>query len=697
MKNSDLLFFIFIFILSNTSSAQTAISLYKKIPNSKPVSNYKKKADTGSNSLTTVSDPASKVYKSGIEYLTMAQRKILQERPRKNPEQPFNFDNSIGPEFTEVQKRAQLEAGKLIVSMVVKSFENGDHSVRIPPGDYRFGQDSQGPSGYTYPLEFRDLKRDADHTFTIDARGVTFWFDLTNDQADASHSCIGFINCSNIVFRGGTIDRDTRGNIEGCITQIDFTNNRIEIELSRGFTVPKKFNGSYQQRILPFKANGDFCSPLYALQKGGLHLQYKDITPSRLSGRFWVEMKDRALLNTIHDPNWINAYGSKGIIDVGDGLFCLYTTTIALTIKECKNVTMQGVNIYVPRGWGRETGGYGAHLWKDCYLGPRPGTNQWNGGENFMFDATRHGTTIDNVTVLHTTDDPANFHGYWGNIVSVKGTRITFGVYDGWRLFLDVTLPDVAKGDRILFYSRATGKLLGNAIVENVNIEANAINIDRSAADFANALAEFPEHACGGWTIQNSNWHDNYQRILVASGPGTIRNCNFVRNGSSVQLNSNLNYVEGGTPQNITIEDNVFTDVNPQPGGVVIDVSMIIAGKPVNPNLISNIKIIGNTFNNPGKSAISLNGATNCSILNNHIDNPIRYTALATSGPPNKKQAIILANCSRINVEGNRVSDPGNYTDPNSLTGSNVLGIDDKCKQIMLNGKIITFQSDGKR
>ncbi|HET7116460.1 MAG TPA: alpha/beta hydrolase [Hanamia sp.] len=56
MKNLNLLYSIFIFMLSyHTSSAQTIIPLYKEVPNSKPAMNYKEKADTGSDGVIRIS------------------------------------------------------------------------------------------------------------------------------------------------------------------------------------------------------------------------------------------------------------------------------------------------------------------------------------------------------------------------------------------------------------------------------------------------------------------------------------------------------------------------------------------------------------------------------------------------------------------------------------------------------------------
>ena len=144
----------------------------------------------------------------------------------------FSFDAPAGPQFPDEQKQAQREAGARIVPLVLEAFRGGADSVRIPPRDYRFGKERWGRDGVIYPLEFADLQRDDAHPFTIDATGATFWFDLPDDQAPTCHFCIGFKNCRNIIFKGATIDRATRGHVEGRITQFDFAGNRIELQLS---------------------------------------------------------------------------------------------------------------------------------------------------------------------------------------------------------------------------------------------------------------------------------------------------------------------------------------------------------------------------------------------------------------------------------------------------------------------------------
>ncbi len=53
------------------------------------------------------------------------------------------------------------------------------------------------------------------------------------------------------------------------------------------------------------------------------------------------------------------------------------------------------------------------------------------------------------------------------------------------------------------------------------------LTIDQDAMPFAEAQAEWLDHECAGWLVQNCHWEDNFQRLLIMSGPGTVRNCTF--------------------------------------------------------------------------------------------------------------------------------------------------------------------------
>jgi hypothetical protein len=529
-------------------------------------------------------------------------------------EPQFSFRHPAGPQFTESQKQAQRQAGQTVVPRVLEAFRKAADSVRIPPGDYRFGQETWDANWVirAYPLEFKDLVRDAAHPFTIDATGATFWFDLENDQSQFCYVCVGFRNCSHITFKGATLDRGTRGHVEGRVTQLDFTNNRIELELSPGITVPDKFNHGIEQRVVPFKADGRFCAPLYALQAGGVHLKYQSITPGSAPNRVYVNLVDTALLDQISDPSWIKAHGDLGVLRVGDGLSCVYTVSGAIELVHCKNLRIEGLKVYIAKGWGAEWGGDGGHLWKNCYFGPRPGTSQWQGGEGFMFCATRHGPTVDHITIMHTTDDAANIHGYWGHIHGIAGNRVTFEPsLESNR----TVLHDLVAGDRLLFRDKATGQPLGSAAVTGV--QGMTVTISSSADSFTNAIVEWPDHECAGWTIQNCDWHDNYQRLLIQSGPGTVRHCRFTRLGGAIELNTVMGYLEGSVPCDIRVEDNRFVSVA---SGLPASISVYAQTfSNFMPSLIQRVCITGNRFDRPKAAAIGLKGVTDCTVVNNRF------------------------------------------------------------------------------
>jgi len=178
------------------------------------------------------------------DHLSPHQRVILESKSPQTEEYRFSFDLPAGPQFTQAEKEAQRERGKDVMPRVMKAFESGSETVRIPPGDYRFGQERWQGTKAIFPLGFENLQRDAEHPFVIDATGATFWFDPDDKQMPPGHRCVGFRNCRNIVLRGAALDRGTRGCIEGRITRIDREGNRFEIQPSPGIVVPTTFNGS---------------------------------------------------------------------------------------------------------------------------------------------------------------------------------------------------------------------------------------------------------------------------------------------------------------------------------------------------------------------------------------------------------------------------------------------------------------------
>ena len=520
------------------------------------------------------------------------------------------------------------------------------------------------------------MRRDAEHPFVIDATGATFWFDLGDAQMPPGHYCVGFRNCRNIVLRGAIIDRGTRGCIEGRITRIDRAGNRFEIQPSPGVVVPATYKGD--QRLLPFKCDGRFCAPLYDLQQGIHKLDYKDIKPSG-GGRYWVTMKAPDLMERIHDADWERAFGELGVLRVGDGLSCLYTTAMAIQLEDSDNLTMHGVRVYVAKGGPGESGGDGAHLWKDCYFGPRPGSSQWKGADGFLCRSTRHGTTMDNVTIRHTADDLQNFHGIWGKVKAVSGNQVTFEMNWGLR----PTLKNARSGDRLRFIHRQTGAYLGEARL--TAIKDFVVTIDRDATPFVQGQAEWLDHECAGWVVQNCCFEDNFQTFGIMSGPGTLQGCTLTRMGNGIGLNTGMGTV-GGIPRDITIANNTFIDVNPRPHRFTLHARAHNAQGQDGVPPIERLIITGNTFIRSGGPALALTGIKDSRIENNRFESPVRATVLARAGDEITRQAIILRHSHAVEVKGNTLDDHGNHTQPDPCSQSPMLGLDGT-KEITLDGR----------
>jgi hypothetical protein len=144
-------------------------------------------------------------------------------------------------------------------------------------------------------------------------------------------------------------------------------------------------------------------------------------------------------------------------------------------------------------------------------------------------------------------------------------------------------------------------------------------------------------------------------------------------------------YVEGGVPRDIVIAGNVFADVNPIPHGATVNVYAHTFGRGV-PRL-RNIVVAGNTFLRSGGAAVALESVSGGVVATNRIERPIEQTAMARPGDPRRQQAIRLSRCADIRVEGNAVIDPGCHLAPDAVTGSPVLGCDNRCERITLDGR----------
>ena len=145
-----------------------------------------------------------------------------------------------GPQFTPAQKQRQIQLGAALQGQIVAAHAADAAEYRVPPGNYRYPAATAAadvdknlsiPKEF-WPLVLDSLRRPADFPFTVDATGVTLWFETRGGGlASAPHVTNGLriMNCSHLILKGLTTDFDPPNTIEGRVVKIDRPGNRLQV------------------------------------------------------------------------------------------------------------------------------------------------------------------------------------------------------------------------------------------------------------------------------------------------------------------------------------------------------------------------------------------------------------------------------------------------------------------------------------
>ena len=563
------------------------------------------------------------------------------------------------PNFTADQKAKQKEAGRsLIQELIAAAKDTTVSTFVIPAGNYGFDMLTTAPNGVASGIIIQNIQRTAANPFTIEAEGTTFWFEMTGKACASVTRGLQFINCSHVYLDGLTMDGYSAFSIDGTIKTIDRSGNRIGIQLCEGTmepdaaTIEKAVKGS-EFRIVTVKADGALMAPLYNInnQWGPGSLQGSDLSVDS-DGTCWFTFKTRTLMDTIFTNEWKSFYGSNGTLETGDQVTILYGVVLALCLDNCQQMRMTNIRCYISKGGWWENGGYGDHLWKDCYFGVRPGTNRVLGAEGNMSQGLRHGSTYDGIVFGLTTDDAVNIHGFWSKAKSVMSLA------DGYSMKVSQAPVGIRAGDPVEFYT-SSGKLVATCTVKtdpvakfNYNgfLSSPVILKEEPPQNYADLLIRWPNSECDGFVIRNCRFENVYQRVLVNSGSGLIENNLFLSDGSNLSLTSNTGSYEGGIMKNIAIRNNVFYNTANHPGGSAVGISQTTNWA----NYLSgdNISLTDNVFVNCGKLLTAAN-IKNMTVTGNLIVNPLVYGQTVT-----RFEDIAMlskASCSTKAYSGNTV------------------------------------------
>jgi len=517
---------------------------------------------------------------------------------------PYSADNPPGPSFAAEEKERQYAEGAKVVAGIRAAFEAGQESYVIPPGDYRFDSAHGQMGGRSFALQGMHAK--PEKPFRILGYGATFWFALSPHPAPHHHQMIKVVDCSHLSLEGITVDSDPRGSMDARITAFDFEGNRIQVKPVAGTRLLERMSAS-EGRFVPFKADGRHVAPLYQIDEGwgpgNMFTRQMEKTPE---GLYWFTLKGGKLLATLRDDAWKAAYGSAGVLEVGDMLGFIYSSSAAIVLDGCREIVVRDGRFFAAKSGLDESNGHGGHRWINCHFMARPGTNNLLGGEGTMMNAGMHGSVMERCVIQRTTDDAFNNHGYWKHAASVAERSITF------REGLPKAL---AAGHLAEAFETRTDAYLARLTVESV--EGKTVRFrEPIGAKFATASVMFPAFQNAGWVIRDSIFCDSYQRVLLGCGPGLFEGNRLERVGAGLTLgNGRPIDIEGGDPHGVILRGNVFLDSGSSPALRAIRVHG--TGAP-----LRGLQVYDNLFVGTGSGAVSVNNAEGPLVRDNIAINP---------------------------------------------------------------------------
>lgn len=517
---------------------------------------------------------------------------------------PYSADNPPGPSFAAEEKERQYAEGAKVVAGIRAAFEAGQESYVISPGDYRFDSAHRQMGGRSFALQGMHAK--PAKPFRILGYGATFWFALSPHPAPHHHQMIKVVDCSHLSLEGITVDSDPRGSMDARITAFDFEGNRIQVKPVAGTRLLERMSAS-EGRFVPFKADGRHVAPLYQIDEGwgpgNMFTRQMEKTPE---GLYWFTLKGGKLLATLRDDAWKAAYGSAGVLEVGDMLGFIYSSSAAIVLDGCREIVVRDGRFFAAKSGLDESNGHGGHRWINCHFMARPGTNNLLGGEGTMMNAGMHGSVMERCVIQRTTDDAFNNHGYWKHAASVAERSITF------REGLPKAL---AAGHLAEAFETRTDAYLARLTVESV--EGKTVRFrEPIGAKFATAAVMFPAFQNAGWVIRDSIFCDSYQRVLLGCGPGLFEGNRLERVGAGLTLgNGRPIDIEGGDPHGVILRGNVFLDSGSSPALRAIRVHG--TGAP-----LRGLQVYDNLFVGTGSGAVSVNNAEGPLVRDNIAINP---------------------------------------------------------------------------
>lgn len=574
-------------------------------------------------------------------------------------------------------KAAQRTAGDAVLQQIATAYANGDPSVTITQGNYRF-DDVIGTS-YTCHVQFTQLQN-----FTIDFSGSTLWF-------DDARTAILFNKNTNLTVKNFIIDYDKPVFVQGVISYIASSGSTFHMTMDTGYADAQNILGNGDKwRLIAFDPTTRYLKPQIIGSSAWFYFSNQQANGDysmTYAGDHGVSLQNSGL-----------AVGDRIAVmpRVGDGR--------ALKIENNDGFVMENVTIYaapfVAVAGNMNKGPLEFH---NVDIVRRPDTDRLLAGnaDGINTASSAMGPLIEDCTLSYLGDDCINSHVPYQRVVwpesstqllitslgyakddVVAGNPVTMNFFDratmlplGQRKVLTVATVSnylitpsttIADLDIDPWYSGPAASLRYNA-----SVTVYRITLDKPLTLNDDTIATIEGYLGGGAIIRRTEGIGSLARGFRIQTPDVmIQDC-LLQNimGSGISLGGQPHYWgEGPYVTNAQVINNTFIDNNIgqriDNGSEYAPLHVRTGGDYTTSYIQHDIVIANNTFTDSGGSAMIIRGVDELVIQDNVIDNYVRFEEAESALDPSVAgtgHAIVIDQCRGVTFKNNFITNPSSY------------------------------------
>jgi hypothetical protein len=318
---------------------------------------------------------------------------------------------SWGSDAVSSQEQATNQYLLPLLSRLKDGSSTNPSTYTIQPGDYRFDNMTTN----------QNVVISGHHDITINASGVTFWFNPFYATASGSKNIgIEFDNCYNITINGLKVDYTVTPYSQGRVTNIDSSGN-VTFALDAGFSAPDTSPPNTQGTIVDngkmiFVTTNQYGAMMRtlpgAVSPGATNNQDGTYTVSTTTGLYMFQSQSlQPFIGSyvvLAGRNWPNA----------------------IYLNNSTGMQFSGVAVYgspqmaITEGSGSDGSPAGANTYNGCKVVPRPNTSRIlsSNADAFHSFFMARGPVVENCEFGWSGDDNMNIHGGVSVVYQTTGT-----------------------------------------------------------------------------------------------------------------------------------------------------------------------------------------------------------------------------------------------------------------------------------